>query len=362
MRSVVPFGAFVELLQGNNSGGDDSPSRHQQQQQHHHHHRHHRHHHRHHRHHRHHHHLKTNQPTNKKQDRTIRLWNPSRNLLVKSYTGGHAAASSDDGVRCLAASSDSARLASGGGSGDRGVAWWDVATGAVIRKWRGHDAAVGGVCLFDGGSTGSGNKSNNDDGSGGSASVVVSASDDATARAWDPRSRSPNPIQVFRGAKDSLTGVGIAVLPSTGNPASSSAAASSPSSSRPGSSSHPLVVTASVDGHVRSYDPRKGEQAVDDVGAPLAAMALGSTSGNCAKSSSSSSSKSNSKDNNNDCALLAGLDGRLRLLDLRSGARLAEFSGHDASSGVRTDCALFGFSTSDSSFSSSSSSSSSSAL
>lgn len=237
---------------------------------------------------------------------------------MKSYSGGHAAASSDDGVRCLAASADSARLASGGGSGDKGVAWWDVATGVVIRKWRGHDAAVGGVCLFDSISSGK-------EGSGGrtSTSVVISASDDATARAWDPRSRSHNPIQVFRGAKDSLTGVGIAVLgPSSGHCASSSL-----------SSSHPLVVTASVDGCMRSYDPRNGERAIDDVGAPLAAMALGSSSRNSGSRISSSS--------RDDCALLAGLDGRLRLLDLRSGAQLAEFSGHDARSGVRTGCALF---------------------
>ena len=290
-----------------------------------------------------------------KQDRTIRLWNPARNLLVKSYTGGHAAAASDDGVRCLAASADSALLASGGGSGDRGVAWWDVATGAVIRKWRGHDAAVGGVCLFDNPSGSVGGGKGVDES--GSTSVVVSASDDATARAWDPRSRSPNPVQVLRGAKDSLTGVGIAVLPfSTTGPASTSYNAPSLSSSS-SSSSHPLIVTASVDGHLRSYDLRKGEQAVDDVGAPLAAMALGSTSPSSSSHNSKSSSNSNS--NKNDCALLAGLDGRLRLLDLRSGARLAEFSGHDARSGVRTGCALFNYS--NTSLSSSSSSSSSAA-
>ena len=143
--------------------------------------------------------------------------------------------------------------------------------------------------------------------------------------------------------------------PAAGNAAAPSP--SSPSCSHPGgASSHPLVVTASVDGRMRSYDLRKGELAVDDVGAPLAAMALGSTSSGGAKSSSK-----NSSSGDNDCALLAGLDGRLRLLDLRSGARLAEFSGHDASSGVRTDCALFSFSKSDSfSFSSSSPSSSSS--
>jgi mitogen-activated protein kinase organizer 1 len=275
-------------------------------------------------------------PTNK-QDRTIRLWNPQRNLLVKSYSGGHAAASKDDGVRCLAASADSARLASGGGSGDRGVAWWDVATGAVIRKWRGHDAAVGGVCLFD---SSSGGKANNSEESGSmTTSVVVSASDDATARAWDPRSRSPNPIQVFRGAKDSLTGVGIAsVLSAGGGGAGSNENTNAPSSSS--SSSHPLVVTASVDGRMRSYDLRRGQQSIDDVGAPIAAMALGSTS--CAGRSDSGSLKNSKINNSNDCALLAGLDGRLRLLDLRSGARLAEFSGHDASSGVRTGCALFG--------------------
>ena len=213
------------------------------------------------------------------------------------------------------------------------MSWWDVATGAVIRKWRGHDAAVGGVCLFDTGSGSSGNKGGGEDGGGSSTTaLVVSASDDATARAWDPRSRSPNPVQVFRGAKDSLTGVGIAFLGQAGN-----AAASNPSSSSPSpSSSHPVVVTASVDGSLRSYDPRKGELSVDDVGAPLAAMALGSTS-------SSSSEKGSKSSNKNDCALLAGLDGRLRLLDLRSGARLAEFAGHDASSGVRTGCALFSY-------------------
>ena len=215
------------------------------------------------------------------------------------------------------------------------------------------------MCLFDsggssgGGSGGGGGTRGGEDGGTSSTSVVVSASDDATARAWDPRSRSPNPIQVFRGAKDSLTGVGIAALGGPGT-AGSAAPGSSSSSPRPGgaSSSRPVVVTASVDGRMRSYDLRKGEQAVDDVGAPIAAMALGSTSSSRSGARSGSSSSSSdgkgrsaaSEAGGSDCALLAGLDGRLRLLDLRSGARLAEFSGHDASCGVRTGCALFSYS------------------
>lgn len=277
------------------------------------------------------------------QDRTIRLWNPARNLLVKSYTGGHA--SSSDGVRCLAASADSSRVASGGGGsggiavsvvgtgnvvggGARGdVAWWDVATGAVVRKWHGHDAAVNAVCLFD--------NSGGGGGGGGAAaattstSLVVSASDDATARAWDPRSRSSTPVQVLRGARDSLTGVGV------GNNGENKRS--------------PVIVTSSVDGKLRSYDPRKAEQSVDDVGSAIAAMRLGCSGGGGGKGN-----QNNNNNNNNDCALLACLDGRLRLLDLRSGARLAELSGHDASLGVRTDCRLFSSCSNPSSSSSSS--------
>ncbi|CAN1826315.1 WD repeat domain-containing protein 83 [Linum perenne] len=60
----------------------------------------------------------------------------------------------------------------------RQVFYWDVSTGRVIRKFRGHDSEVNAVKFNE------------------YASVAVSAGIDQSVRTWDCRSHSTEPIQV----------------------------------------------------------------------------------------------------------------------------------------------------------------------
>lgn len=65
-------------------------------------------------------------------DKLLKLWNPHKAVLLKTY-GGH-------GYEVLDAvgSSDNSRLASCGA--DKTVVQWDVATGQILRRFRGHTA------------------------------------------------------------------------------------------------------------------------------------------------------------------------------------------------------------------------------
>jgi len=63
-------------------------------------------------------------------DKTIKLWNPHKGTLIKSYSG--------HGYEVLDAQSscDSSQLCSC--SLDKTVLLWDVATGKIVTKYRGH--------------------------------------------------------------------------------------------------------------------------------------------------------------------------------------------------------------------------------
>lgn len=71
------------------------------------------------------------------QDRAIRLWNPHKGLLIKTYRGhGYE-------VRDVCVSEDNSKFASCGG--DKQLFLWDVASGSSIRKFRGHDSTINAV-------------------------------------------------------------------------------------------------------------------------------------------------------------------------------------------------------------------------
>lgn len=96
------------------------------------------------------------------KDRTIRLWNPHRGIQIKTYKShgrevrdvhvnpyrlfpvlffslllkNSWAISTNFIVLCR----DNSKLCSCGG--DRQIFYWDVSTGRVIRKFRGHDSEV----------------------------------------------------------------------------------------------------------------------------------------------------------------------------------------------------------------------------
>ena len=154
-------------------------------------------------------------------DRTLRLWNPHKGLLIRRYAG-HAKTLTD-----ASATADNARIASC--SADGSVNVWDVASGRVLRRFRGHDGSVNALQHAAG-----------DD-------VLVSAGYDKTLRCWDCRSGNGQPISVLTGFQDSVTSVAVADA---------------------------QIVGGSVDGSVRTFDLRRGECAVDSLGSSSAVSSV----------------------------------------------------------------------------------------
>eukprot|EP00877_Chromochloris_zofingiensis_P007605 jgi/Chrzof1/3098/Cz12g11190.t1 len=155
------------------------------------------------------------------KDRTIKLWNPAKGLLIKTYTGhGYE-------VRDVSVSRDNSQLASCGG--DRQIFLWDVSTGRVIRKFRGHDSKVNAVRH------------------GGDDEVLVSAGYDQCVRVWDCRSRSQDPIQTMCAFKDDVMSVTVQGAE---------------------------IIAGSVDGTVRRFDIRRGRVYTDDLHHPVTHVAV----------------------------------------------------------------------------------------
>ena len=191
-------------------------------------------------------------------DRRILLWNPRREEAaepIKTYTGHN------ERVLGLAVAHDNGSFASCGG--DRSVFVWDVPSGRVLRRLSGHSQRVNAVAYAGEGS-----------------SLLVSASYDTTARCWDMRSRNAAPVQILEGAADSLSAVAVCGAE---------------------------ILTASVDGVLRTYDARAGSRTADTLGAALTHVALSG---------------------DGHCALAGSLDGSLRLLDRSNGTLLNRYSGH----------------------------------
>lgn len=165
-------------------------------------------------------------------DKTLRLWNPHKQTHLNSYVG--------HGYEVLDAvsSAESDKLASCGG--DKTVILWDVATGKLIRRFRGHLSKVN--CL----------RSNQPD-----FTVLASGSYDATVRFWDTRSRSQEALQVLNEAKDSVSSLQV---------------------------SDSAIVTGSVDGIIREYDLRQGKMTEDCMGEPVTSV-LFTNDGQCTLSS-----------------------------------------------------------------------------
>ncbi|CAG4969834.1 unnamed protein product [Colias eurytheme] len=147
-------------------------------------------------------------------DKKVKLWNPHKNLLLKTY-GGHA-----NEVLDVAGSCDSSQIISG--SVDKSVILWDVTTGQPLRRYRAHASSI--TCIrFNEEST-----------------MAVSGSIDNTVAFWDVASRRQEPVQTLKDAKDSITSIQV--------------------------TDHE-VLTTSVDCHTRLYDMRVGKMISDYVGA-----------------------------------------------------------------------------------------------
>ena len=119
------------------------------------------------------------------------------------------------------------RFASCGG--DRQVFLWDVSTGNVIRKFRGHDGAVNSL-----------HYSPNFD-------ILVSGGYDQAVKVWDCRSRSVDPIQVMKPFADSVTSVIV--------------------------TERSDILAGSVDGTIRRFDVRMGKIVTDLLHHPITSIA-----------------------------------------------------------------------------------------
>ncbi|KAI5812076.1 WD40-repeat-containing domain protein [Pyronema omphalodes] len=188
-------------------------------------------------------------------DRKIHLYNPSTSTLIQTYTAhGHE-------VLDISCSPDNALFASCGG--DKLVFLWDVSTATTLRRFEGHWGRINAVDFnFDG-------------------SVLVSGSYDASIKCWDIKSNSRKPIQSLEDAKDAISDVKCY--------------------------GHEII-SASVDGRVRSYDVRMGRCTVDVVSpSPVTSVAV-------------------SRDGA--AMVTAALDGVVRLIDRANGGLLMAYKGH----------------------------------
>jgi mitogen-activated protein kinase organizer 1 len=155
----------------------------------------------------------------------------------------------------------------------------DVVTGQCKRRLHGHVGRINAVSVSD------------------SAQVYVSASYDASVRLWDGRSRSYEPIQTLKDAKDSVSSVHCVQKDNLA-----------------------VIRTASIDGVVRCYDLRMGLLQCNDVGDPITGMctAMG----------------------DDQCVLVNCLDGAMRLLDLEKGNVVQHYvDGHTAGQ-YSLDCSI----------------------
>ncbi|XP_012280432.1 WD repeat domain-containing protein 83 [Orussus abietinus] len=189
-------------------------------------------------------------------DRKLKLWNPYRSVLLKTY-GGHG-----DEVMDASPSCDSSQLISCGS--DKSVILWDVATGSPVRRLRGHAGPVTTVRFNE------------------ESSMAVSGSRDNAVMCWDIRSKSFEPTQVLKEAKDSISSVRV--------------------------SDHEIL-SGSFDGRIRRYDIRVGEVLTDYIGDAVT----------CA-----------SFTRDGQCIVVSCADGVIRLMDKDSGELLGEFTGHSA--------------------------------
>ncbi|KER20849.1 hypothetical protein T265_10694 [Opisthorchis viverrini] len=229
-------------------------------------------------------------------DKTIKLWNPYKDRLLKTYTG-HGGEVSDAQLPvsfrtsnvCKVrktvvyivspnpnlttfpeqANSDNSQLGSGGA--DCLVVLWDVGTGQSVRRWRRHAGRVNAVRFaapFQHSESSL------------PSPILISAGVDGMVLVWDARAKTPYPVQTMHEAKDSVTCVAF---------------------------SRWQIITGSVDKCVRIYDIRRGEMTEDYVGYPVTSVSM---TMDC------------------QCLLVGTQDSTLRLFDALNGELLNKYTGH----------------------------------
>ncbi|CAD6192149.1 unnamed protein product [Caenorhabditis auriculariae] len=160
-------------------------------------------------------------------DKTVKLWNPLRGSLLKTYSG------TGNEVLDAASSSDNAQIAAGGA--DKALTVFDVETGKQLRRWRAHGAQVNAVAFNE------------------ESNVVFSGSMDCTMQAFDARSRSEKPIQIFTESTDAILSIDV--------------------------NGHEIAA-GSADGNYRTYSIRDGNMTVDFMGDSVNSVKF-TPDGNC---------------------------------------------------------------------------------
>jgi mitogen-activated protein kinase organizer 1 len=232
-------------------------------------------------------------------DRTVRLWNPARldPVFPPAVTGNFVRGNDPDAVpveslpralpiqtyadglthpvTAVAVDKESTTLLA---ASDKTLVVTDVVTQQVKRRFQGHDGCINAVAISD------------------KSETYLSASYDATVRIWDGRSRSYEPIQILKEAKDSVTNVHVVQDDGLA-----------------------LIRTGAVDGIVRTYDLRMGLIRCDDVGSSITSMA---------------------PTHDGECLVVSCLDGTIRLLGLESGELLNTYDSHHVAGQYGLECCV----------------------
>ncbi|KAI3651392.1 hypothetical protein MP228_003734 [Amoeboaphelidium protococcarum] len=198
-------------------------------------------------------------------DKEIRLYNPhlESDQCIQRYSGHQAA------VHCIAISPHINESFVSGGADGRALVW-DVLSGKVIQRLSAHQLRIKDICVND------------------ELSVMATASQDSLVKLWDIRykMRAYGQIQELSDATDSVSSVSM---------------------------SRYMIAAASIDGHVRVYDIRRGQldafyiDGGDNSGIPCTKCII-------------------NQDQN--AILVSSLDNSARLIDLASGDVLNLFTGH----------------------------------
>ena len=141
------------------------------------------------------------------QDNIIKLFNPLKKQMIKSYENIH-----NNDVLDISISKDKTKFSSVGL--DKYVFLTDSIKCSVLRRFNGHLDRINSICFnFD-------------------ESILISGSHDCSVRLWDLKSQTREPIQTFIDAGDSVS----KVISTTNQ-----------------------IISISIDGFIRVYDIRVGK-------------------------------------------------------------------------------------------------------
>lgn len=224
------------------------------------------------------------QSIGKSSNNSISLQDLPHCLPIQSYTDGHthpiSAIHIDDKSTTLLSSSNKSLVVT------------DLVTTKLKRRLHGHTGEINSLCTSVG------------------CETFLSGSYDSSVKIWDGRSWSTNPVQTLNEATDSISSV--QVYPN-GHGKNTNSSDSTDFTSE--------IVTASIDGKIRTYDLRKGQIKVDDFGSSVAITSMSMTSDGL-------------------CHVVLCLDGQCHIIERSSGNMLLSFRGDHTAGQYALDCCI----------------------